>query len=137
MSEFETPLIPQTEPAIGSDKANAARRLTPILRVLKMLGPGFITGASEDEPSGIGTYSVAGASFGFATLWMALFTFPLMASVQFICAKIGLVSGEGLASLLRKHYSRWLLYPAVLALVVANTINPSADIGPPLLPAND
>jgi len=60
---------------------------------------------------------------------MALFTFPLMASVQFICAKIGLVSGEGLASLLRKHYSRWLLYPAVLALVIANTINAGADIG--------
>jgi NRAMP (natural resistance-associated macrophage protein)-like metal ion transporter len=97
--------------------------------MLKILGPGFITGASDDDPSGIGTYSVAGASFGFTTLWMALFTFPLMASVQFICAKIGLVSGEGLASLLRKHYSRWLLYPAVLALVIANTINAGADIG--------
>jgi NRAMP (natural resistance-associated macrophage protein)-like metal ion transporter len=97
--------------------------------MLKILGPGFITGASDDDPSGIGTYSVAGASFGFATLWMALFTFPLMAGVQFICAKIGLVSGEGLASLLRKHYSRWLLYPAVLGLVIANTINAGADIG--------
>jgi Mn2+/Fe2+ NRAMP family transporter len=60
--------------------------------MLKILGPGFITGASDDDPSGIGTYSVAGASFGFATLWMALFTFPLMASVQFICAKIGLLT---------------------------------------------
>jgi Mn2+/Fe2+ NRAMP family transporter len=109
MSESEAPIMPQTEPTIGTGEANAARHPNPILRVLKMLGPGFITGASDDAPSGIGTYSVAGASFGFATLWMALFTFPLMASVQFICAKIGLVSGEGLASLLRKHYSRWLL----------------------------
>jgi NRAMP (natural resistance-associated macrophage protein)-like metal ion transporter len=129
MSESETPIIPHTVPATGSDEASATRRPHPLWRMLKILGPGFITGASDDDPSGIGTYSVAGASFGFATLWMALFTFPLMASVQFICAKIGLVSGEGLASLLRKHYSRWLLYPAVLALVIANTINAGADIG--------
>jgi NRAMP (natural resistance-associated macrophage protein)-like metal ion transporter len=129
MSESEAPIIPHTEPAIGSGEANAARQPNRLMRFLKVLGPGFITGASDDDPSGIGTYSVAGASFGFATLWMALFTFPLMAGVQFICAKIGLVSGEGLASLLRKHYSRWLLYPAVFALVIANTINAGADIG--------
>jgi NRAMP (natural resistance-associated macrophage protein)-like metal ion transporter len=127
--ESATPIIPHKEPAIGRGEAEAARRLNPLQRFLKILGPGFITGASDADPSGIGTYSIAGASFGFATLWMALFTFPLLAAVQFICAKIGLVSGEGLASLLRKHYSRWLLYPAVLALVIANTINAGADIG--------
>ncbi|HEX3269994.1 MAG TPA: divalent metal cation transporter [Ktedonobacterales bacterium] len=127
--DTQSPIIPHKEPATGTDKTQAARTLNPILGFLKILGPGFITGASDDDPSGIGTYTVAGASQGFATLWMAFFTFPLMASVQFICAKIGLVSGEGVASLLRKHYSRWLLYPAVLALVIANTINAGADLG--------
>ena len=127
--ETVTPIIPHKEPAIGSGEAQAAQAKNPLLRVLKILGPGFITGASDDDPSGIGTYSVAGASLGFATLWMALFTFPLMTTVQYICAKIGLVSGEGLASLLRKHYPRGLLYPAVLALVIANTINAGVDIG--------
>jgi NRAMP (natural resistance-associated macrophage protein)-like metal ion transporter len=128
-SEPETPVIPHKDSAVGTGTREAARAPNPLVRVLKLVGPGFITGASDDDPSGIGTYSVAGASLGFATLWMALFTFPLMATVQFICAKIGLVSGDGLASLLRKHYARWLLYPAILALVVANTINAGADLG--------
>src|SRR5947207_14751335 len=103
-----------------------ARKSNPLARLLAILGPGFITGASDDDPSGIGTYVVAGASFGFATLWTALFTFPLMAAVQFICAKIGMVTGQGLAGVLRKHYSRKVLYPAVLALLIANTINAGA-----------
>ena len=94
-----------------------------------MLGPGLITGASDDDPSGIGTYATAGAQLGYTTLWMALFTFPLVASVQFICAKIGLVTGRGLAGVLRHHYPRRVLYPAVAGLVIANTINAGADIG--------
>jgi NRAMP (natural resistance-associated macrophage protein)-like metal ion transporter len=112
-------------------KRKAAREIgsRPIRKIWQILGPGFITGASDDDPSGIGTYAVAGASMGYATLWTALFTFPLMAAVQLICARIGLVSGRGLAGVLRKHYSRWLLYPAVFGLVVANTINAGADIG--------
>ncbi len=97
-------------------------------RALRILGPGLITGASDDDPSGIGTYVTAGASLGFATLWTALVTFPLMAAVQFICAKIGLVSGMGLAGVLRRHYSRKVLYPAIVGLVVANAINAGADI---------
>jgi NRAMP (natural resistance-associated macrophage protein)-like metal ion transporter len=101
----------------------------PIIRLLKILGPGLITGASDDDPSGIGTYAVAGASLGYSMLWLALVTFPLMASVQFICAKIGMVCGEGLAGVLRRHYPRPLLYVAVGALFVANTINAGADIG--------
>src|SRR5205823_6944341 len=101
----------------------------PFIRFIKILGPGLITGASDDDPSGIGTYAVAGASFGYGMLWTALLSFPLMASVQFICAKVGMVSGQGLAGVLRRHYPRWLLYPAVVALVVANTINVGADIG--------
>src|ERR1041385_280576 len=86
----------------------------------KRLGPGFITGASDDDPSGIGTYAVAGASLGYATLWTAIVTFPLMTAVQYVCAKIGLVSGQGLAAVLRQHYPRWVLYPVVLTLAVAN-----------------
>ena len=104
-------------------------RRSSVGRLWHLLGPGFITGASDDDPSGIGTYAVAGASFGFATLWTALLTFPLMAAVQFICAKIAMVSGEGLASVLRKNYSRKIVFPAVTALLVANTINAGADIG--------
>src|SRR5712691_2273103 len=100
-----------------------------VKRVFKLLGPGLITGASDDDPSGIGTYAVAGASLGFATLCTALFTWPLMASVQLTCARIGMVSGMGLASVLRRHYARNLLYLTVVGLVIANTINAVADIG--------
>jgi NRAMP (natural resistance-associated macrophage protein)-like metal ion transporter len=101
----------------------------PVKRFFKILGPGLITGAADDDPSGIATYSIAGASLGFATLWTALVTLPLMAVVQFLCAKIGMVSGMGLAGVLRNYYPRWLLYPAVLSLLVANTINAGTDIG--------
>ena len=105
------------------------RERNPIKRFLKILGPGLITGAADDDPSGIATYSIAGASLGFATLWTALVTLPLMSVVQFLCAKIGMVSGMGLAGVLRNYYSRWLLYPAVFLLLVANTLNAGTDIG--------
>lgn len=98
-------------------------------KVFRGLGPGLITGASDDDPSGIGTYAVAGASLGYATLWVALFTFPLMATVQFICAKVGMVSGRGLAGVLREHYPRWLVYTVVFLLLVANVINAGVDLG--------
>jgi NRAMP (natural resistance-associated macrophage protein)-like metal ion transporter len=94
-----------------------------------MLGPGLITGASDDDPSGIGTYAQAGAALGFSTLWTALVTFPMMWTVQFICAKIAMVSGVGLARVLQRHYSRALVYPVVTGLVIANTINAGVDIG--------
>src|SRR3954469_6883312 len=107
----------------------ARRPRTSILRrFLRIIGPGFVAGASDDDPSGIGTYAVAGASFGFATLWTALFTFPLMSAIQFMCAKIGMVTGEGLAGTLKRHYRSAILYPAVFSLVAANTINAGADI---------
>jgi len=113
--------IPRKEPAGGTASLEAAVRGEPnrLKRYLTILGPGLVTGASDDDPSGIGTYAVAGASFGYSTLWTALVTLPLMASVQFICAKIGMVSGMGLAGVLRRHYPRALLYPAVLALFAA------------------
>src|SRR5437764_3255348 len=109
-------------------EAELNRERNPVKRFLKLLGPGLITGASDDDPSGIGTYSLAGAALGYATLWTALVTFPLMASIQLICARIGLVAKCGIAGVIRRHYSRALLYPVVVALVVANTINAAADI---------
>ena len=101
----------------------------PVKRFFKVLGPGLITGASDDDPSGIGTYAVAGASLGLTTLWTALFSLPLMVAVLLTCARIGMVSGMGLSAVLRRHYSRSLLYLAVSGLVIANTINAGADIG--------
>jgi NRAMP (natural resistance-associated macrophage protein)-like metal ion transporter len=110
-------------------ESKVGREKNPIKRFLLILGPGLISGASDDDPSGIGTYTQAGASFGFATLWTAPLTLPMMAAVQFICAKIGMVSGMGLGGVLRKHYPRWVVYGAVSLLVIANTINAGTDIG--------
>ena len=113
----------------GSLEVTLARERNPLKRFVKILGPGLVTGASDDDPSGIGTYALAGASLGFSTLWTAVVTFPMMTAVQFICAKIGMVTGAGLARVLRRHYSKGLLYPVVGGLVIANTINAGADIG--------
>ncbi|AXF18946.1 NRAMP family divalent metal transporter [Paraburkholderia caledonica] len=92
------------------------------------LGPGLITGAADDDPSGIATYSQAGAQFGFNLLWTVLLTYPLMVGIQVVSARIGRVSGHGLATNLRRHYPRWLLYGTVVLLLVANTINIAADL---------
>jgi NRAMP (natural resistance-associated macrophage protein)-like metal ion transporter len=105
------------------------RERDPIKKAAVLLGPGFITGAADDDPSGIGTYAVAGASLGLATLWTALLTFPFMAAVQNICSRLGLVSGTGLAGILKEHYPRWVLYPAVALVFVANVVNIGADLG--------
>jgi NRAMP (natural resistance-associated macrophage protein)-like metal ion transporter len=99
------------------------------VRGSSILGPGIITGASDDDPSGVATYAVAGASFGLAMLWTALFTIPMMAAVQFISAKVGLATGRGLAGALRQRYPTWVVSSAVLGLAIANTINAGADIG--------
>ncbi len=93
------------------------------------LGPGLTTGASDDDPSGIGTYSQAGAQFGFQLLWMSAFTLPLMAMVQEMCARIGLVTGRGLAGNIRVHFSKKVMYVAALMLLAANTFNIGADLG--------
>jgi NRAMP (natural resistance-associated macrophage protein)-like metal ion transporter len=93
------------------------------------LGPGVITGAADDDPSGISTYSVTGASFGYTPLWTALFSFPLMVAVQLMCARLGMVTGEGLAGVIRRRYSKWVLWSACVTLVVANTVNVGADLG--------
>ena len=93
------------------------------------LGPGLITGAADDDPSGIATYSQVGAGFGYAILWTAFFTFPLMVGIQTVSARIGRVTGHGLAANIRRHYPPWLLYGIVVLLLVANTLNIAADIG--------
>jgi NRAMP (natural resistance-associated macrophage protein)-like metal ion transporter len=93
------------------------------------LGPGLITGAADDDPSGISTYSVAGASFGYGLLWTALFSFPLMAAVQLMCARLGMVTGLGLAGVVRRRYSAPVLWGACALLIVANTFNIGADLG--------
>ena len=92
------------------------------------LGPGLISGAADDDPSGIATYSQAGAQFGFSMLWTAVFTFPLMVGIQMISAMIGRVSGRGIAANIRQYYPKWLLYFIVSLLLIANTINIAADI---------
>jgi len=96
---------------------------------LSFLGPGLITGAADDDPSGIATYSQVGAQFGYGLTWLMLFSWPLMAAIQEVSARIGRVTGQGIAANLGDHYSRWLLRFIVLLLVVANTINLGADLG--------
>lgn len=93
------------------------------------LGPGLTTGAADDDPSGIATYSQAGAQFGFQLLWVSLFSFPFMAVVQEMCARIGIVTGHGLAANIRRHYSMGALYFICVLLFVANTLNIAADLG--------
>jgi NRAMP (natural resistance-associated macrophage protein)-like metal ion transporter len=100
----------------------------PLVRYFKILGPGLVTGAADDDPSGITTYSVAGASLGYGLLWMAVLTFPLMTAVQLICARIGLVTGRGLAAAIRDYYPRPYIYVACLLLLVANVFNIAADL---------
>jgi len=108
--------------------ANEKKSSSKLYRFWKILGPGLVTGASDDDPSGIATYSQAGAAFGLATLWTALITFPLMASIQEMCARIGLVTSHGLAATLKTHYSKPVLYLMLLFSFPAIVMNIGADI---------
>ncbi len=109
----------------GSSKRQRGRGISDFLGEL---GPGLVTGAADDDPSGISTYSQAGAAFGYGLLWTALLSFPLMVAVQLMCARLGLVTRRGLASVLRKYYPPWLLWFACILLLVGNTINIAADL---------
>jgi NRAMP (natural resistance-associated macrophage protein)-like metal ion transporter len=93
------------------------------------LGPGLITGCADDDPSGISTYSMSGALFGYGLLWTALVSFPLMVAVQMMCGRLGMVTGRGLAGVVRRRYSKWVLWSACLLLIIANVINIAADLG--------
>src|SRR5712664_1342249 len=117
----------QINKASSSLKNRLASR--PVRRFFAELGPGLITGAADDDPSGISTYSVTGASFGYAPLWTALFSFPLMSAVQLMCARLGMISGQGLAAVIRRRYPKWVLIGSCILLVVANTVNIGADLG--------
>src|SRR5438445_160977 len=97
-------------------------------RFVSVLGPGLITGAADDDPSGVATYSIAGAQLGTALLWTAFITWPLMGCVQFMCARIGMVTGRGLSGAMRQKFPPWLLLTGAIALLVANTINVGADL---------
>src|ERR1035438_10373651 len=104
-------------------KSKSTKRLAgprQFQRFFARLGPGLITGAADDDPSGISTYSVTGAAFGYTPLWTALFSFPLMVAVQMMCARLGMVTGQGLAAVIRIQYPRWVLWGACALLVIAN-----------------
>jgi len=111
--------------SMASQKSKEPKRS----RLLRALGPGLITGAADDDPSGIATYSQAGAQFGFAITWTLLLTYPLMTAIQEISARIGRTTGLGIAANLRRHYPNWILQCIVLLLIIANTINIGADLG--------
>ena len=116
----------------GSLPPRAPRPVRPPGRVLTFfgnLGPGLITGAADDDPSGISTYSVTGAAFGYMPLWTAIFSFPLMTAVQLMCARLGMVTGRGLAGVVRRKYPPWVLWGACALLIVANVFNIGADLG--------
>src|SRR5215216_243330 len=108
---------------------NLAFRFNNFKNALRFLGPGLITGASDDDPSGIATYSQAGAGFGLGMLWLAIFQYPLITVIQEMCARIGLATGDGIAGIMRRKYTKKVLFPLVSLLLVANTINIGADIG--------
>ena len=116
---------------IKTARKKVADEVSPrrVRRFFAELGPGLITGAADDDPSGISTYSVTGASFGYTPLWTALFSFPMMAAVQIMCARLGMVTGRGLAGVLRRNYSPWVLWSACFLLIVANVFNIGADLG--------
>ncbi len=101
----------------------------PLRSFLRRLGPGFITGAADDDPSGIATYTQIGAQFGLAQLWTALFGIPFMIGIQEMVGRIGMVAGEGIGAILHKHYGRWVLWTFVILILIANTINIGTDLG--------
>jgi NRAMP (natural resistance-associated macrophage protein)-like metal ion transporter len=115
-------------PAVQPSPHKVGRKESRVRHVLSVLGPGVITGAADDDPSGIGTLSVAGAQFGYGTVWASLVTYPLSAAVQEVCARIGLVTGHGLAAIIKHYFPRWMLYVVAFLLVAANTLNIGADI---------
>ena len=106
-----------------------SKLIDKIKKSTKFLGPGIITGAADDDPSGIATYTQTGAQFGYGQLWIAVLIYPFMAATQEACARIGAVCGKGLAAVIKENYNRWVLYGVILLIIVANTINIGADIG--------
>ena len=117
------------QPGLAPLAKPPAKKSRSILVFFKRLGPGLISGAADDDPTGIATYAQAGTRIGDALLWTSLLTIPMMVAVQYMAAKVAVVHGEGLSGVIREHYPRPVLYGAVLALMVANFINAGADLG--------
>src|SRR5438067_2605874 len=124
MTATESSGASRTEQAIPDTTIGSA-----VSRFLRTLGPGLIAGASDDDPSGIGTYSQAGAQLGFSISWTMLFSYPLMVAIQEISGRIGRTTGHGIAGNIRRHYPNWMLQVVVALVLVANTINIGADLG--------
>lgn len=134
MKKHQNGFIKQTKKLITAERRAqhiALRMMTrkKFNRFLRILGPGLVTGAADDDPSGIATYSQAGAAYGFGFLWSFPVMYPLLLAVQESCSRIGAVTGRGLAALIKENYSKKLLYMSVLLVVVANTVNIGADLG--------
>jgi NRAMP (natural resistance-associated macrophage protein)-like metal ion transporter len=127
--EDEPTAPPRARWRLPSPHRGRPHPLRDLNRVLRVLGPGLVTGAADDDPSGIGTYSQAGAAFGSVLLWMAPFLLPLAIAVQEMCGRVGIVTHHGFAGIIRRHYARPVLYTAVALLCIANTINVGADLG--------
>jgi Mn2+/Fe2+ NRAMP family transporter len=126
--------LPMSEAAEPDPEFPATAASDPVIRsskprLLGILGPGLITGASDDDPSGIATYSQTGAQTGFALLWLMPFTYPLMAVTQEISARLGRTTGHGLAGNIRRHYPAWVAHSCIALLLIANVINLGADLG--------
>ena len=114
---------------VGQERVTSPKRASWGRTVLKILGPGLVTGAADDDPSGIATYSSVGAQYGYSMLWTMLFIFPFMAGIQEISARLGRITGRGIAGNIQQFYPRWALYSIVTLLLVANIINIGADVG--------
>jgi NRAMP (natural resistance-associated macrophage protein)-like metal ion transporter len=119
----------ETVPRSASDPETAGRLPDRLKKMLQAYGPGVITGAADDDPSGIATYAQTGAQFGYGQLWTAVYMLPLQTAVQEACARIGAVTGRGISSVVRQHYGKAVLYTMAVLVLVANTINIGADLG--------
>src|SRR6476469_2766622 len=134
-SEHDSPLIDLIDkPRQGAEGAMRLLGWKPgkgfrFNRFLRILGPGVITGAADDDPSGIATYSQTGAQFGYGQLWTAIFVLPLLIAIQELCARIGAVTGKGIAGLVKANSNKTILYLVVSLVFIANTINIGADLG--------
>jgi Mn2+/Fe2+ NRAMP family transporter len=133
-SEVKSPIEPEfvgddvVVPALASEPASP-EPVGWLRKTLKIFGPGLVTGAADDDPSGIATYSCVGAQFGYAMLWTMPLIYPFMAGIQEISARLGRITGRGIAGNIRHFYPAWMLYVIVASLLIANIINIGADIG--------
>src|SRR6266487_2627951 len=127
----------ETNPIAQNFRHSSETSISRVLKkILSILGPGVITGAADDDPSGIATYAQTGAQFGYGQLWTALVMLPMLAGIQEACARIGATTGKGMAAVVREHFPKPVLYAMVLLVLIANIINIGADLGAMAAAAN-